>query len=171
MTKLGSKIGQAVVWWIGGGGVLIILCQQISQLDLKPSLLPQAGCQILPATQNTSRTINTPLNLYQKYTKLQRVYLCYLYLKVEVCIAGLVFWVPNFCRENPGNFPYQAFRNILFPVPTQYHPFNTGHFPSRLSPENKPEFPNLKFCISFPEIPVILYCSETRPGKKFLVWH
>ena len=73
----------------------------------------------------------------------------------EVCIPRLVFLVPNFFPNFPGNFPSRAFKTSHFPshlIPTHSRLATSG--PVSV-PKMKREFPYLKFCIQIPEIPEI----------------
>ena len=85
--------------------------------------------------------------------------------QLEVCILGLVFWLLNFFPKKCGKFPIPSIQDQPLPIPSNSHPFKTGHFPSRLSPENEWEFPNLKFCI-FLVIPYffVVWCGGEGKG-------
>ena len=73
---------------------------------------------------------------------------------------------PDFSQKNLGNFPSQAFGNILFPVPSQSRHSKLAISRRPVSvPKMKQEFPNWKFFVyKFPKFP------KFNTGREISCW-
>ena len=63
--------------------------------------------------------------------------------RLEVCVPECHFLGTGFFPQKSEKFPIPSIQEHPLPGPVSIPPFGTGHFPSRLSPENEtgiPEF-------------------------------
>ena len=70
-------------------------------------------------------------------------------VKLEVCIPECHFPGTGFFLEKSGKFPIPSIREHPLPGPVSVPPFGTGHFPSRLSPENETGIPEFEISGKF----------------------